>query len=77
MDEGLCSVITGTGIYLPARKIKNEDFLNHEFYESSGLKLEKNNKEIIDKFLEITTIAERRYVEDDLMASDIASFAAK
>ena len=77
MDDGLCSVITGTGIYLPARKIKNEDFLNHEFYESSGLKLEKNNQEIIDKFLEITTIAERRYVKDDLMASDIAYFAAK
>ena len=32
---------------------------------------------MVDKFKEITTIEERRYVADDLVASDIAYFAAK
>jgi 3-oxoacyl-[acyl-carrier-protein] synthase-3 len=55
----------------------NEDFLSSNFYDSNAEKLEKSNQEIIDKFLEITTIAERRYVTDDLVTSDIAYFAAK
>jgi len=38
--------------------------------------LDKKNQEIIDKFLEITTIGERRYVSDELVTSDIAYFAA-
>ena len=70
------SVITGTGSYIPTRRIKNEDFLNNEFYDASGNKLDKNNQEIIDKFLEITAIKERRYVTDDLVNSDMAYFAA-
>ena len=69
------SVITGTGSYLPTRRIANQDFLNHEFYDSGGKKLEKDNEEIIDKFLEITDIQERRYVTDDLVTSDIAYLA--
>ncbi len=75
MNSTIYSVITGTGSYIPTRRIKNEDFLNTEFYDASGNKLEKNNQEIIDKFLEITTIKERRYVTDDLLTSDIAYFA--
>ncbi|MEH6408590.1 MAG: ketoacyl-ACP synthase III, partial [Leeuwenhoekiella sp.] len=77
MNPKLCSVITGTGIYVPERTIKNEDFLNHEFYESSGKPLQKCNTEVINKFLEITTIAERRYAEDKHVTSDLAYFAAK
>jgi len=76
MDNKIYSIITGTGNYLPTRQIKNEDFLNNEFYNNDGTKLEKSNQEIADKFLEITTIAERRYVTDDLTTSDIAYFAA-
>ncbi|MBI9035654.1 MAG: ketoacyl-ACP synthase III [Bacteroidales bacterium] len=76
MNNKIYSIITGTGNYTPSRKIKNEDFLNHNFYSASGSKLEKSNQDIIDKFLEITTIAERRYVTDDLVTSDIAYFAA-
>ncbi|NTU96152.1 MAG: ketoacyl-ACP synthase III, partial [Bacteroidales bacterium] len=71
------SIITGTGSYIPTRRIKNEDFLNHEFYENYDKKLEKSNQEVIDKFIEITTIAERRHVTDDLVTSDIAFFAAE
>jgi 3-oxoacyl-[acyl-carrier-protein] synthase III len=75
MKDTIYSIITGTGKYIPSRRIKNEDFLNHTFYEKHGVKLEKTNREIIDKFLEITTIAERRYVEDDQVTSDIAYLA--
>jgi len=71
------SVITGTGSYIPTQIIKNEDFLSNEFYEKDGVKLNKDNKEVIIKFQEITTIAERRYVTDDLVTSDIAALAAE
>ncbi len=70
------SVITGTGSYIPSKLVKNENFLVNEFYESDGKKLEKSNQEIIDKFLEITTIAERHYISNHKVTSDIAFFAA-
>jgi len=56
--------------------VKNEDFLNNTFYTNGGDKVEKSNEEIIKKFQEITDIEERRYVTDDLVASDIGYFAA-
>ena len=76
MNNKIYSVITGTGSYIPTNLIKNEDFLSNEFYETDGKKLNKDNQEIIDKFLEITTIAERRYADDNLVTSDIAYYAA-
>ncbi len=76
MSNTIYSVITGTGSYIPSRKIKNEYFLSTEFYDSDGTKLVKSNQEIVDKFLEITTIAERRYIGDHQVTSDIAYFAA-
>jgi len=71
------SVITGTGNYIPTNIIKNEDFLSREFYEKDGVKLQKENKDVILKFQEITTIVERRYVTKDQVTSDIASEAAE
>ena len=76
MQTTIYSVITGTGNYIPSKSIRNEDFLTNEFYDADGKKLEKTNQEIIDKFLEITTIEERRYVTDNLVTSDIAYYAA-
>ena len=70
------STITSTGSYIPTRRIKNEDFLSTEFYDATGNKIKKSNNEIIAQFLDISTIAERRYVTDDLVASDIAALAA-
>jgi len=66
------SIITGTGSYIPSRVKKNEDFLTNDFYESNGEKISKTNEDIINKFQEITTITERKYVTDDLLNSDIA-----
>ncbi len=71
------SVITGTGRYIPTKNVKNEDFLNSKFYDSYDKVTDKPNQEIIDKFLEITTIAERRYATEDLLTSDLAFFAAE
>lgn len=77
MKKSIYSIITGTGSYIPKVKVKNKDFLKNEFYSKDGKKLEKANQDIIDKFLEITTIYERRHVSDDVDTSDIAYFAAK
>ena len=76
MSKAIYSVIAGTGNYIPTKHISNEDFLGNEFYDSDGTRLEKENQEIIDKFFDITTISERRYVTDDLVTSDIACYAA-
>jgi 3-oxoacyl-[acyl-carrier-protein] synthase III len=76
MAATIYSVITGTGCYIPTERIRNEDFLKNEFYDKDGTRLDKTNQEIIDKFFEITTIAERRYVTDNLLTSDIAAYAA-
>lgn len=77
MGSSIYSVITGTGSYIPTRRIRNEDFLKHEFLEKDGSKIDKSNQEIIDKLKEISTISERRYVTDDLVTSDIGFFAAE
>lgn len=71
------AVIVSSGSYIPTQRILNEYFLNHSFYDSDGKKLEKSNEEVIKKFSDITGIFERRYVTDDLVASDIGALAAK
>jgi 3-oxoacyl-[acyl-carrier-protein] synthase-3 len=76
MNSSINSVIRGTGSYIPTKHIRNEHFLLNEFYDADGKKLDKSSQEIIDKFFEITTISERRYVTDNLVTSDIAYFAA-
>lgn len=76
MNGRIYSVITGTGNYIPTERIPNENFVNAEFYEKDGTPITKDGQETVDKFQKITTIAERRYVTDDLVASDIAHLAA-
>jgi 3-oxoacyl-[acyl-carrier-protein] synthase-3 len=71
------SIITRTGSYIPTLRIPNKHFLEHNFYGSDGKKLGKANNDIINKLQEITGIKERRYVTDDLNASDLAFLAAK
>ncbi len=76
----ICSryaVIRGSGSYLPTQKIPNSHFLKHIFFDSCGAALSKCNEEIIAKFKDITGIEERRYVTDDLVASDIGFYAAE
>ena len=77
MEKRIYSVITGTGSYIPSRVVTNEDFIANEFFESNGVKIDKSGQEIADKFLEITTIAERRYITDDMITTDMAVLAAE
>lgn len=77
MDQEKYSIILGSGSYLPTRTVSNKDFMGHTFYAQDGEKLTKMNDVIIEQFEQITGIKERRYVTDDLVASDIAYFAAK
>jgi 3-oxoacyl-[acyl-carrier-protein] synthase-3 len=71
------SVFTGTGSYVPTRQIKNEHFHSYVFYDSTGGKLPDINDDITKKFEEITTIAERRYAEDNQSTSDLALIASQ
>jgi len=74
--SAIYSIITGTGSYIPSNCIKNEDFLSNDFYDSKGEKIDKSHQEIVDKFREITTIEERRYITDNMNTSDMACEAA-
>lgn len=76
MQGHIYSVIIGSGRHIPSHIVKNEDFLHHTFYNSSGEKNHKANADIIAKFQQITEIEERVYVEDEYVASDIGYFAA-
>ncbi|MCR9016652.1 3-oxoacyl-ACP synthase III family protein [Aquiflexum gelatinilyticum] len=71
------TVIKGSGSYLPEIIVKNEDFLNNEFLDASGQKIQKENSAIIKKFQEITEIEERRYLEPGLNTSDMAFIASQ
>lgn len=78
MSKDIYSVIIGSGSYIPEVLVKNEDFLNHKFYDPKDNKLfDKTNDEIIEKFKEITNIDERRWAKDDQLTSDLATLAAK
>jgi len=71
------TTIVGTGSYIPKRLVANSAFLDNEFYTPEGRKIERSNEETIEKFEAITDINARRYVEDDVMTSDIAYLAAR
>ncbi|WP_199137904.1 3-oxoacyl-ACP synthase III family protein [Pedobacter sp. ASV12] len=70
------SVITGTGSYIPENIISGDHFMESSFFDK-GIKLDKENTEIINKFSEITEIVERRYADPHLLNSNIATVAAK
>ena len=70
------SVIIGTGSYIPTRRIRNEDLVTREFFADYGKPIEREkNPRVVETFQKITDISERRYVDDDLVASDIGKIA--
>ena len=78
MTRNSYSVIVGVGSYIPTKKVRNSDFLRTEFYEGYAKRFDpSNNGRIVAKFEGITDIVERRYVTDDLLASDIACYSAR
>jgi 3-oxoacyl-[acyl-carrier-protein] synthase-3 len=77
MNNNIFSIITGTGRYIPTKVMKNINFSDYVFVDSTGEKLDKANDEIIDKFQHITGIEERTYIEDEFVSSDIGFFSAQ
>ena len=71
------TIIIGSGSYLPNRIIGRDYFLDSEFYAEDGQKIDKPAEETISKFVEITEIENRRFIEDDLTNSKIGYEAAK
>lgn len=69
--------ITGVGSYIPKKVATNESFGTHRFLNEDGSKIESPNAVIIEKFKAITGILERRYLEENLVNSDMAFRAAQ
>ncbi len=70
-------VITGAGSAIPSRVVPNSAFFGHEFFIDYGQPTgSEDNQEVVEKFRQITDIEERRYVEDNRVASDLATEAA-
>jgi len=69
--------IIGIGSYIPKKVVPNSHFLDWEFYDVKGNKIDTPNEIIIEKFKAITGIEERRWLEDDQVASDMAVVAAQ
>lgn len=77
MSNPIKSIIVGTGKFIPANVVKNDDFLTHSFVEKDGTPQLRKNADAINKFKLITEIEERRYANQEHNASDLAYFAAK
>ena len=71
------TIITGTGSHIPSVRVKNDQFLCHDFRGPDQRKIDKTNAEIVQQFEAITGIRERRYVPEDVVTSDIATEAAR
>jgi 3-oxoacyl-[acyl-carrier-protein] synthase-3 len=71
------SQITGTGSYTPDVIVRNSDFIENKFFERTGIPVEKSTASVIEKFSEITGIAERRYARPDQNTSDLGVAAAE
>lgn len=69
--------ITGIGSYIPEKIATNESFSKHRFLNEDGSVINSPNDVIIEKFKAITGIKERRYLEKNLVNSDIAFLAAE
>jgi 3-oxoacyl-[acyl-carrier-protein] synthase III len=71
------SVITGTGSNIPDDIQSNRDFFQHVFYTENNQRLDTPPPEVVEKFRQITGIAERRYANREMNASDLATLAAR
>ncbi len=70
------TVIIGTGSSIPPKVVPNSSFIDNEFFMDYGEPIEAgSNERVIEKFRQITDISERRYADDDVLASDLATEA--
>ncbi len=66
------AVIIGTGCYVPEIVKSNHDFMVQSFYGEDNRRIDAPPEEVVEKFQEITGIAERRYACEEINASDMA-----
>ena len=71
------TIIIGSGSYIPEKIVDNSHFMDTKFYDENNNLIEKSNEEIIQKFVEITEIEERRYINNNENNSDIAYRASE
>lgn len=71
------TVITGTGSHIPAVRVPNEHFLDHDFRGTDQKPIDKPTAEILQQFESITGIRERRYAPDEMVTTDLAYEAAR
>lgn len=67
----------GTGSYIPELEISNASFIDHLFLEKENVAVQNSNSNVIEKFEQITGIAQRRYARPDQQASDLGYLAAQ
>jgi len=75
--QSVRSVITGTGSFVPPIIKTNKDFTIHNFYAEDNVRIETDPTEVVNKFEQITGIAERRYATANMDASDMGAIAAR
>jgi 3-oxoacyl-[acyl-carrier-protein] synthase III len=75
--EFLNTVITGTGSYIPTVRISNSEFTKQTFFEKDKSIIDSPGEIVVEKFRDITGIAERRWVTQDQTNSDIAAIAGR
>lgn len=66
------TIIIGSGSYVPETVIDGSHFKDAIFYDDNNQLIEKPTDEIIQKFVEITEIEERRYANAEDFNSDLA-----
>jgi len=72
------TIITGTGSYIPTKRVGNDEFLNSRFFMDYDQPIDTAEIEkTVRKFQEITEISERRWAEDDQVASDLGFLASE
>jgi 3-oxoacyl-[acyl-carrier-protein] synthase-3 len=73
----MATIISGTGSYIPSIIKTNLAFAENTFYGEDGELIKTPNAEIVEKFKDITGIYERRYAEENMNTSQMASKAAE
>lgn len=71
------SKFIGVGSYIPTQKITNLYFKDYRFLNEEGIALKQKSEFIANKLQDITGIEERKYVETNLVTSDIGLIAAQ
>lgn len=73
----MTSKFIGVGSYIPTQTITNLYFKDYMFLNENGTALKQTSQITAEKLKDITGIEERKYVETDLVCSDIGLIAAQ